>query len=174
MKREGRKVPPTSLVKIRDVANYIRQALNLGSDKVNMVVLLESVVPQHIPNFSFEVVTRETLGKDEARAYPDENIIQVREDIYIAATDGNRREQFTLAHELGHLVLHAGLGSSRSYARSSSGHKPYEDSEWQADNFAAEFLMPFERCRKLKSKQEIFETFGVSTSAATKRFEKIH
>ena len=42
------------------------------------------------------------------------------------------RERFTLAHELGHLVLHTGLDVT----------KPERDVEAEADRFAAEFLAP--------------------------------
>jgi Zn-dependent peptidase ImmA (M78 family) len=100
--------------------------------------------------------------------------MQIRTDIYDAARNGDLRAQFTLAHELGHLILHTGIDKYASFARSGVDHKIYEDSEWQADTFASEFLMPFDEAIKCKSANEIFNRFGVSITAAEVRFRKIN
>ena len=74
--------------------------------------------------------------------------------------------RFTLAHEFGHMVLHNSevQGFPRAISRESN-HKPFRDSEWQADAFAAELMMPAERARGL-SAEEIARRFGVSLQAA--------
>lgn len=50
----------------------------------------------------------------------------------------NDRKRFSLAHELGHLVMHL---------RSQDLDKPEADKEREANEFAAEFLMPKELCK---------------------------
>jgi Zn-dependent peptidase ImmA (M78 family) len=139
-----------------------------------MILFIEFVLPTFFPEFSYAVLPAEEMGDDEARTYPDKYLIEIREDVYYAATDGDRRAQFTLAHEVGHLVLHAGLDKSVSFARSSTEHKIYEDSEWQADTFAAEFLMPYEIAIQCNDPVEISERFEVSQSAGETRYRKIH
>lgn len=50
----------------------------------------------------------------------------------------NDRKRFSLAHELGHLVMHL---------RSQDLDKPEVDKEREANEFASEFLMPKELCK---------------------------
>lgn len=51
----------------------------------------------------------------------------------------NDRKRFTLAHELGHIVMHL---------RSDDIDKPEEEKEREANMFAAEFLLPSVSCRE--------------------------
>ena len=46
---------------------------------------------------------------------------------------------FTIAHEIGHLVLHD--GESMIFARTNERFPAYKSAEWQANYFAAELLM---------------------------------
>lgn len=58
--------------------------------------------------------------------------------IWINKDIPNDRKRFSLAHELGHLVMHL---------RSLDLDKPEADKEKEANEFAAEFLMPKELCK---------------------------
>jgi len=58
--------------------------------------------------------------------------------ILISAFTGPERDRFTIAHELGHYVLHSDCGERRIRA-SRFGSNPVE---WEANWFAAAFLMP--------------------------------
>lgn len=70
-------------------------------------------------------------------------------------------QRFTLAHELGHFVLHADTGLHRDRAIDSSGRRRRSNpQEREADHFAAAFLMPEKLVR-----QEFESRFG------TQRFE---
>ena len=105
---------------------------------------------------------------------PDKGELLIREDVYLALTDptsyGHGRARFTLAHEIGHLILHEGVTLNRQVKV--KNHKIYEDSEWQADTFSAELLMPSHMCRGL-SLEEIQTKFVVSYSAAKNKFETL-
>lgn len=59
--------------------------------------------------------------------------------IWINAEMPNDRKRFTLAHELGHIVMHL---------RSDDLQKTEEEKEQEANMFAAEFLLPRSQCRE--------------------------
>lgn len=92
----------------------------------------------------------------------------IRKDVYDALHAGDPRARFTIAHEFGHFVLHDGIALARSNARS---HKVYEDSEWQANCFAAELLAPKDQCKDL-TEDEIMEKFKVSRQCAGFRLKE--
>lgn len=69
--------------------------------------------------------------------------------IGVNASDAPARRLFTIAHELGHLLLHAGeeLHVDRTatiYHRSLRSSEGIDEKEMEANLFAAELLMPFE------------------------------
>jgi len=94
------------------------------------------------------------------------------------------RRRFTLAHELGHLILHmdfldkeARKGYDESYYRTI---KNYTEKELQADEFAASFLMPSQEFIRIASENmlnygseydvvSIASHFGVSKLAVITR-----
>lgn len=181
MRKQGRKVPPSSTAKIRSLANKLRTAFAEmdvpSTGKVDMNFILDCVLPNAIPDFNLQIVPDEDLGEDHAQTFPDRLQIKVKESVYLGADNGNGRDAFTLAHELGHLFLHRNVSSyarSNSQAGSQSEHKAYEDSEWQADCFAAEFLMPHAEVQKCKNVEEVMSLFGVSYHAAQVRFDIVN
>lgn len=97
-------------------------------------------------------------------------------EIYVSASDGKRRQKFTIAHEIGHYLIHY-LGNisknpQTTYRRTSvavGGHQEYE-----ANVFAANLLMPenkFEKIYKNCGQDLVIvaEKFGVSIAAAEVR-----
>lgn len=94
-------------------------------------------------------------------------------DIVLSTWTSPRRDQFTLAHELGHYFLHSDFGNTPLVAaRSGSGR-----SEWEANWFAAGFLMPADLFRPIVesggSAASIAEHFGVSASAVDIRMKSL-
>lgn len=98
---------------------------------------------------------------------------------------GDYRARFTLLHELGHVLLHARTLMKLSAiphaeaALMRVGHPVYEDSEWQADSFAAAALMPARAMRELEQKgrldvMNIQIYFKVSLQAAEIRIAHYH
>lgn len=64
--------------------------------------------------------------------------------IRLSAFAGNRRNRFTIAHELGHYFLHSKGGKARiRVARAGSGRI-----EWEANWFAGAFLLPEKQFRR--------------------------
>jgi hypothetical protein len=66
--------------------------------------------------------------------------------ISLSPLSGNRRDRFTIAHELGHYVLHSEMGKKAPLSVRRDGS---DRVEWEANWFAAGFLMPEAEFRKL-------------------------
>lgn len=167
----GIRVPPRSAESIRGVALFVRQMFGMAERKVDVLRLLE--VELHKINITYEVCDSADMGQDHGLTYPDRGVIQIREDVYLGARGGNPRDRFTICHEVGHLALHPGVSFARAHTEPRIW-KPYEDSEWQADTFAAEFMMPIQDvlvcCRDVT---DVMDKFGVSHEAAEIRWRTL-
>jgi hypothetical protein len=112
--------------------------------------------------------------------------LMLREDVYQALRRDEPRARFTLMHELGHVVLHANdlvqhgelphFGAGFRRANKSGTHKPWQDTEWQANAFAGAFLMPARELRALEragmlTTLTLVRRFGVSAEAANYRIK---
>ena len=91
--------------------------------------------------------------------------------IYVNATDSARRQMFTLAHEVGHVVLH-GERFENFVDYRSNGNK--DSRELEADSFAGELLMPEFHFRNTWTTWDgvasiVAATYGVSEQAAKVR-----
>ena len=102
--------------------------------------------------------------------------------ISVSPFQSNERKNFTIAHELGHLFLHMGYITDEEVWEKQDGI-PYHRNgssimEYQANEFAAAFLMPKSEYKKLvdlnTNNQEVntsrvAEYFNVSLNAASNR-----
>ncbi|MCL1874906.1 MAG: ImmA/IrrE family metallo-endopeptidase [Synergistaceae bacterium] len=161
----GYRVPPLSRKKIEDQANSIRLLFGLENTLYfDIVRFLELSLPKIISDFLLIPVGNDDLGSDFARAYPDKNLIYVRDEVYVNAYNKKGRDRLILAHEFSHWLLHKGI--SLAYTKNYSGTlKKYEDSEWQADVLGAQLLAPTYLIKDL-SVNQIMKECGVSESAA--------
>jgi Zn-dependent peptidase ImmA (M78 family) len=99
--------------------------------------------------------------------------------IYINATDSLERQRFTIAHELGHYIYNHDEDKFGLNYR--DGNRKRNSAERQADDFAAEILMPSPMVRK-KLKEysdarptisEVASLFGVSKDAMRVKLENM-
>lgn len=158
----ARKVPPLSRSKIRELAKAFRQVLGLENvHNLSITKIYEILVEQGA--FELEILEENEMGENEGLTYPNENRILIREDVYEGACQGVGRHRLTLAHEIGHWLIHK--NTQVSYARNEANVKPYEDPEWQANCFAGELLVPYDLCKDW-SVFEIEMRCRVSGSAA--------
>lgn len=166
-------VKPLSIVKIREKASIIRNIFDSEMKYFPIVPFLENIMPQIFDDFYVEICTIEEMGNCHGLACPTENCIKIREDVYVRATQGYGRDRFTLAHELGHFLMHQ--PQNISFARTGQVDKieAYKDPEWQANTFAAELLMPIDLI-DTDDAYIISEEFGVSPTAASLRVKKIY
>lgn len=169
-KPSGIKVRPLSTKRIRAVSQAIRKLFSIPPGAVDVIQFLEGTLLK--AGVDFQILSKEEMGRDHGLTYPDAGIICIREDVYIGACEDNGRDRFTILHEAGHLVLHTGVSLARS--TSNGNHAWYEDSEWQANAFAAEFLMPVDEIlQHCNSPQDIVDRFLVSYEAAEIRWHKL-
>ncbi len=121
-------------------------------------------------------------------------VVRIRSTVWAMAMLGDGRSRFTVAHELGHVVLHgAELKAGRFQAFRDSvctasqklmPNQPiYRSPEWQSNSFAGAMLMPgaavqryLSRCQELDevfSVKGLAENFNVSSQAAAIRLQKL-
>lgn len=169
-RRRGIKVKRLSVQEIREAANGFRSLLGLDEPAIDVINLLDSM---QYAGVGYDVWERSEMGDDEARCLPDEYTILIREDVFDAASEGKPRARFTMAHEFGHLLMHSGVSPQLARTKSPIHHWEY-DSEWQADTFAAELLMPADQVvARCKTIQDIQNIFNVSWKAASIRFQEL-
>ncbi len=161
-------VPPLSRKQIRDVAKNIRR-INIemtGQDApfFPIVHFLDVTLTKNFEDFSLEIMDEYEMGDAHGMTYPDEHLIQVRSDVYERACRDQGRDRMTLAHELGHYVLHSDIGLARMAPDGSI--KPFRSSEWQANALAGELLVSCEHISNCKGPAEVALMFGVTMEAA--------
>jgi Zn-dependent peptidase ImmA (M78 family) len=105
------------------------------NERFPIVPVVELVVGE-----GFQVLPVEEMEKTDGLTYPDLGILQIREDVYLAACADDGRARDTMAHELGHFFLHRGMSMARKTSRGIVGKT--DDSEWQADEFSSLLLAP--------------------------------
>lgn len=148
---------------IRIIVSVFRKTLGIKvTDKVPILKVLEYLINDL--GYELDIVRDDELPDRYAETYPSEKIIRIRESVYNNAYNGDARSRFTIAHEIGHLFLHE--NNRISFARTSSTKmKPYESPEWQANVFAAEFLVPVSNIKNL-TPDEIATKYNVSKKVA--------
>lgn len=120
-----------------------------------------------------EVTDLQKMPNEYALTYPGEKIIILRQDTYDQACTGNPRSRFTIAHELGHLILHANTVPHFAFSQTPSNHSYQEDVEWQANEFAGWLMVDPCYTDLLKNPKVCSDGFGVSMETAGHMLEKI-
>jgi len=145
----------------------------------------------HFPSKADDSVEGKTFYDSEE----DVICVQLREDVFNQAKRDMGRARFSAAHELAHGILHHELliqNGGRQMFRDSTltatmanpEVKPFENPEWQANVWAAAFLMPLDAVRnfiqKIDSDREdrslvelVATQFKVSLTAADLRVQEL-
>ena len=162
------KVPARSWSEIGTIADGIRENLGLEESPLFPVIeVIEKLFSDRLELVQFEVFTFEDMGDAEGYTCPQGNFIRLREDVYEKACYGDGRARFTAAHELGHFVLHTNSPLART--RRDDGTAPFRLAEPQANQFAAELLMPRKFVRGISDVRQLMDTHQVSCEAAQNR-----
>ncbi len=165
--KDGFCVAPRKENEIRAAAEQFRKILcdHDGICYLDITRLLEFKMPELFPCFRYEIVEPDELPCREAEMNPFEYCIRIQEPVYIKAMNGDGHCRFTIAHEIGHFILHR--TQTLAFGRKAeNGNIPsYMNSEWQADVFARNLLAPFSMASKMIP-HAIETLFGVSRSVA--------
>lgn len=108
--------------------------------------------------------------------------------IYVNRKHPLTRKRFTIAHEIGHYISFLKKSYSEEQLKNNTSHEDYAISyrkkdvcskaETEANQIAAEMLMPEDKVRELMDKnltpEEMADIFYVSPSAMTIRLEQIY
>jgi uncharacterized protein DUF955 len=193
----GFRAQPLSYTAIERFANGARAALLPNASMITAVSgidlfedlnQLEICVPDHTLRVDYAVghlpIGIEGMSTyDQAR---DELLVTLDQSTYLSLVADVPRALFCLCHEVGHICVHAltlvELSSiSHEAAALNRGeapaHRAFEDTEWQANAFAAAFLMPaaglalLEASNRLLTAQELVRRFNVSFDAARIRLD---
>lgn len=185
-----------SYKKIEEIAISVREVFGLSRrEPANMSEIFEFKIDDYLvgpPTIQVPMTHGvEELNTEALTQWnPEENRIELllSREWYDKLGDGHPRASFTVAHELGHAVLHTvtlielgnlNLRSQAALHRGLKEHPTYMDTEWQANSFAAAFLMPLAGIKALGRPLETLQAstlvndFGVSMKAATLRLDVI-
>lgn len=152
-----------SRAEIEHIVQTIKKSINFTGNAFPVLWFLESVIPLIDPSFSYDYVKSSELPTNTYAYYdPVRNIMKIDEKVYERASNGNPRDKFTIAHEIGHYFLVDQI----AFTRSETGSVPaYMNPEWQANVFAGELLIPSNEIKGL-SVEEIVKIYKVSHQAA--------
>ncbi len=138
----GLMAPPLSRRIIENFAEYVRQQIGLNNNLyVPIIKILEHIIPRLDPSFQLETLYENEMNNEYARYCPQTNTLSIRQDVYMLACNDDPRHRFTVAHELGHYFMHDDI-TAFSRCESNANIPTFRDPEWQANVFAAAFLMP--------------------------------
>ena len=180
---------------LEKVAAIVRQKLNFQPDEaIDALRLFESLSDIRIERSSgkpiplgygvVELADSEGYAKYDSEKHVIEVLASV--ETYGWLEQRHPRGGYFVAHELGHCLLHTDqllrlakmpTAEQAAFHRLKTEHKPYQDTEWQANAFASALLMPavglvaLEKEHGVISVGEVAGRFGVSHEAAGYRLE---
>jgi Zn-dependent peptidase ImmA (M78 family) len=168
---------------VRDRAYSTKAAYKTANRRpVNIISCLQSGwVPTERGNkkLIFKVVNDAELGGDDGLTEfkGNEVTITVKRSIFELARVGDGRSRMTLAHELGHAVMHYGEAKHRGTGvfgpTALSRISPEESAEHQAKVFGSAFLIDDKVAAELGDAVEVSVEFGVSLTAAKICLERL-
>ncbi|MDD4096117.1 MAG: ImmA/IrrE family metallo-endopeptidase [Oscillospiraceae bacterium] len=160
-------VPPKSKEEIINIAKKFRKTIPLRDGMyfpvVEIIEWLSRDGNSGDIGFDFEVVDDNSLNH-YADYNPITRVLKVQQSVYLGACNNNGRDRFTLAHELGHVVLHSCVNN---FAREKTGSCPpaFRNPEWQANTFGSALLIDRDQIGNM-SPAEVANKCGTSLQAA--------
>jgi Zn-dependent peptidase ImmA (M78 family) len=154
-------------VAISEFAEKIRESFNMTE---------EELIHELGGKISDNVIFKDSEIDGAIYVYGADNF-----EIKLSSNSGKPRKKFTLAHELGHYILHTNFGKRVDDFRENKINlkaivfKRHESNnlEWEANSFAGAFLMPEKEFREKNEKYRddymLSAQFDVSVSAVKVR-----
>lgn len=108
----GYMASPLSRLNIRLLARAVRKKLRIQDVLyVDIVGIAENVFPELFKDegYEFNVVSAEEMSELHGLTDTQNAKIYIREDVYDNACKGKGRDRMTIAHEVGHFLMHDGI-----------------------------------------------------------------
>lgn len=152
---------------IEQLTKAVRRELGVGSgERLAMQPVLEFALDDMVPGAYFKVANDSEMPGAEGRTDWHQPVITIAASTYANLKKSDPRARMTVAHELGHLLMHTQQPVFHYRSKAKDCHV---DPEWQANYFAAALLMPADSFRKLSTVSAAKKHFGVSKGAALRR-----
>lgn len=166
-----RAVNPMSGDKIEQIVDELRGAFRLKPRKrVQMLNLIEAVLEQLLEDYIFYVLPDDEMPGMDGLTAIGEPTICFSESTYVALCKGDPEARMVAAHEFGHLILHS--HQTPMLAKRTRDDERV-DPEWQADQFAIAWLLPWDGVEKCRSAAHVAAKFSVPDEIAEKRFREV-
>lgn len=159
---------------LENISEDLRKRLGLERDSfLDPFDVIHRVSDAGYPSIELKILPDTELPDEDAYTAFEPTRIFVRASVAAKARQGDARSRFTLFHELGHAVLHPGLPKARKTVVALRPDKipPQNDSERQANVFAAAIMMPRPFVKQCSNHQELAKRTGASKTAAEYRFK---
>lgn len=164
---------PLKWAQVDAIANNFRRDTGFSVTPYFPIVdVVEKIIAYRFEEIDFEVCTDSEMDGAYGLTCPQGGFIRIREDVYSEACAGNGRARFTVAHELGHLLLHADPEKPLARASSTENLKPFQSAESQANRFASSLLVSEELITS-NIPEEVAKVFGVSNETAFYRLKNL-
>ena len=166
-------VSPKSKKDIETIVNNLRKEKFLDDYNSNIENIITFIEEMHIDVNRCSFDEWETIrSEEEIEAFYDDefNCINVREDIYDKADQGDPHCRFTLAHELAHHQLKHGKSYFISDKKEGQHYCP-TCPEWQANYYAGALLVPIDFA--CYSYDDVMRLYNVSRPVAEKRYKHV-
>lgn len=185
----------SSYRELESVAAYVRRQLKFAPDQaIDPLRLFEDLHRIGIKQANGRMIPLRggVIALENSEGYTrydqQKKVIEIlaSEQTYVWLEKKRPRAAYFVAHELGHCVLHTDqlirlaqmpTNQQAAFHRGLVGHKPFEDTEWQANAFAGALLMPalgiaeLEQVYQTVTVPVIVDQFGVSREAASYRLD---
>lgn len=160
-------VVPRSRKQIEAIAGAMRIYLGVTEGaRIALQPILEFALDDLVEGAYFKIANDSELGGAEGMTDGQHPVITLSASTYMCLQRSDCRARMTVAHEIGHLLLHSG---QKVYHFEEPMNDNRFDPEWQADEFAAALLMPKLPFMRIKTVHQAMEAFGVSRAAAIRR-----
>jgi len=172
------KLLDNNMFRLIQAATISRRVRSADTERFDALRVLETWVPYRDAGFELFVIDdSDWHGEPDEDAYINfdrSTKLFFRQSVYDAALNGDPSCQFTCAHELAHLELHAKIARSKlsREPHKKIAHRTNPKQEMEANVYAGALQIPFPALRKDSTTWELRLQYRVSQEVAQKALDQ--